>query len=145
MDLLQGDTSGSFWDIWDIHACPPIPGQVGHLARMAFLPESHISGRAGVGGRGGRAWLPWSTAQSGGCLWGGGDHHPGSAGSEGSEVGTLLGPQTGSPQCSCQCPRVKGQVQTYCTRPPILSQPSATLRHDRRSRIQAPGPGKPPL
>lgn len=65
--------------------------------------------------------------------------------SEGSEVGTLLGPQTGSPQCSCQCPRVKGQVQTYCTRPPILSQPSATLRHDRRSRIQAPGPGKPPL
>ena len=46
----------------------PTPREVGHLARMAFLPEFHVSGRVGGGGGGGWAWLPWSTAQR----WGGG-------------------------------------------------------------------------
>lgn len=120
---------------------PPPPGKVGHLARMAFLPESHVSGRVGVGGRGGRAWLPWSTAQRwGGALplrrWGPPpriSRYP--AWTPDREPSVLRSVPQGEGAGAGLLHKTPGPVSA-------LSQPPNI---DRRSRVQAAGPGKPPL
>lgn len=55
MDLLQGDTSGSFWDTWDTHTCPHHPR--GKLAtwqgwRSFLSPTSQVELEVEVAGHG---------------------------------------------------------------------------------------------